>query len=720
MFNLRYIRKGLSLRIVNLVGLTVTLVSLVLSIGYIRRERSYDRHHSKAERIVRLSLREEGESMDVRIYGNMIYPLLDQIPEIESKAKIYYPYTTDLEYKGIHYPKYENVCFVNEDFFNVFDVEFIENEGGMFDGDNVFFSAGYEKYLASEASEENMLGKDLKLNIEPFRVAGTYKDFPETSHFTSDVLIYRPGFEEMEVFSYIYLLLEEGTDLDGLSRKITEAVVESGAYEKIYAKPIEAVLMPLTDIHLHSNNIRELENNGNIIYIYLIIFANLLLLLIVLFNLILNWSLILIDNEKVHRVNWILGSKRSYWLVRTAKWLNADFGRSAKWVFLVQYSIVILILVLTIGMDRQMNLVGRIQPGGDSVAVVSLPSDAVEMKLPVFKDELGKSSFVKNVTSSFLLPGKAIRDAATIEVEGLDESVDIPLFVVGENFLPFFNLKLLAEEDFKELEMESDEEYKMMLWKLLDGSISDRSEDYIINQSALKMLGFKDASDAIGKTIRTNHETVSYINRGRIVGVVEDFYYTGTLNETEPIIMMQRNNFQHYVLIDLADIEQGRKHIMEAWKKVYPDYALSDFKFMDEIYDDIYSNERTALGLMRAFALICFIITDLGLIVFMAYIVKRRRKEIAIRKVNGATSGNIVTMLNLYYLKYILVAFAVAAPLAYWLLDRWLQTFAYRIAIDWWMFAFAAVSLILISAASVSLQSYRAASANPLDGIREN
>ncbi len=716
----RFIKKGLSLRIVNFVGLTVTVVSLVLSIVYIRHERSYDRHHSKAERIVRLSLKEEGESLDVRIYGNMIYPLLEQIPEIESKAKIFYPYTTDLEYKGMHYPKYENVCFVNEDFFDVFDIEFIETEEEKFDGDNVFFSVGYEKYLASEASEDSMVGKGVKMNIEPFRVAGTYKDFPETSHFRADALVYRPGFDEMEVYSYIYLLLKEGTDLEWLSRKITEAVAESGAYDKIYAKPVKAVLMPLTDIHLYSNNIRELDQNGNVIYIYLIIFANVLLLLIVLFNLILNWSLILIDNEKVHRVNWILGSKRSYWLVRTAKWLNADFGKSAKWVFIVQYSIVTLILVLTVGMGRQMDMVSRIQPGGDSVAVVSLPSDAVEMKLPVFKEELGKSSFVKSVTSSFLLPGKAIRDAATIEVEGLDESVDIPLFVVGENFLPFFNLKLLAGEDFGELELESDEEFEMMLWKLLDGSISDRSEGYIINQSAIKMLGFNDASDAIGKMIRTSHEAVSYINHGRIIGVVEDFYYTGTLNETEPIIMMQRNNFQHYVLIDLTDIEHGKKQIRDAWKKVYPDYTLSDLKFMDEIYDDIYSDERTALGLMRAFAIICFIITDLGLIVFMAYIVKRRRREIALRKVNGATSGNIVTMLNLYYLKYILIAFAVAAPLAYWLLDRWLQSFAYRIAIGWWMFALAALTLILISAASVSIQSYRAALANPLDGIKEN
>ncbi len=721
MFNFRYIRKGLSLRIVNLVGLTVTVVSLVLSIGYIRHERSYDRHHSKAERIVRLSPKMEGEPLDVRSFGNSVVPLLEALPEVETYAKIHNYYSTDLEYKGMHFTKSEHVFLVNEAFFDVFDIKFITTVSEDFGHDHVYLSKSYASYLAAASSEDSMVGREIVINGEPAVVAGIYEDFPETSHFRADALIFRTWFGKNPMFCYHYLLLKEGTDVEALEEKMTDMIRASGLFKNgIYEKPVSAFLMPLTDIHLHSHYIREFENNGNVIYIYLVICANVLLVLIVLFNLFLNRSLILMDNEKRHRVNWILGSDRSYWLVSLAKKLNMDFGRSAKWVFLVQYAIVTLILVMTFGMDRQMDMVSRIQPGGDSVLVLNVPSDAVKEKLAVFKDELKKEPDVKAVTSVFLLPGNAVRDFATIEVSGKEDSLSIPMFVVGEDFVPFFNLELIAGNGFGKLPMDYKNEHDLLMWRLYYNEYLGWTEDYIINESALPLLGFENASDAIGQEVKLSHGTVDYINKGKIVGVVKDFYYTGTLNRTEPIIMMQRNLFQSCILVDLSDIGNGLEQVKKVWDDVYPDYVLSDYEFMEDIYNDMYANERTALGLMRAFALICFIITDLGLIVFMAYIVKRRRKEIAIRKVNGATSGNVVAMLNLYYLKYILVAFAVAAPLAYWLLDRWLQTFAYRIAIDWWMFAFAALTLTLISAASVSIQSLRAASANPLDGIREN
>ncbi len=715
MYTLRILRKGLSLRIVNLIGLTVTIVSLILSINYIRRERSYDRHHSKADRIIRLSLQEEGQSMDVRIWGKMIYPLLEEMPEIEKCAIFHNSYATDMEYKGRHISKHENVLFVNDEFFDVFDIQFIENE--QYEGDHIYLSESYASYLAAETSEESLVGKEITFNTEPTYVAGTFKDFPETSHFRADILVCSSIFGQENWYTYMYLLTREGTDIKSLEGKITDAVTESG----IYSTPAKAFLMPLTDIHLHSNFIRELDNNGNVLYIYLIICANILLLIIVLFNLCLNRSLILIENEKRHRINWVLGAPRSHWLMSVARWMNMNFGKSAKYIFIMQYAIVMLILVMSVGMGRQMRMVSRIQPGGDSVVVMNLPSDENIMKnLDVFKSVLLESPDIKGVTSTFLLPGNAIRDYITISVDCMDESVKLPMFVTGEDFLPFFDLELIAGNGFTPLSVDYETEYNMMLWRLYDGTIADRSEEYIINESALSLLGFEDASEAIGREVRLEeHGTVDYINRGTIVGVIKDFYYTGTLNRTEPLIMMQRQNFQHCVLIDLADIEAGTEHIGKSWDEAFPGYVMTERQFMNDIYSEIYSDEIQAVTLMRAFALICFIITDLGLIVFMAYIVKRRRREIALRKVNGATRGDIVAMLNISYIKYIQIAFAAAIPLAWFILDRWLQRFAYRISPDWSIFVLAGLTILLISIASVSFQSLRAASVNPIEGIRE-
>ncbi len=708
----RYLRKGFSLRLVNLAGLTVTLLSLILSVGYIKHERSYDRHHSKADRIVRFSLRIEGEEMgDVRIPGKKVQEVLLTVPEIEKVARIYNANNSDVSFHGKHFSNTGDMFIVNKEFFEVFDVPLTASENGGQVG-QTFVSRDYAAHLAAETGVEDPLGKPIGFWDDGY-IAGIFDDFPETSHFQADILKFWEYFDHEFTFSYVYLLVKEGTDLNALAGKIDEAIVDYDLHGVFGGRPVETFLMPLTDIHLKSNYIRELDNNGNIIYIYLIISANILLVLIVLFNLFLNWSLILMGNEKRHRVNWVLGSEHSYRLVRIAKALNMDFGKSAKWIFVIQYAIVMLILVMSFGMGRQMDMVSRIQPGGDSVLVLNVPSDTVMSKLAVFKGELMKSSDVKGVTTVFQLPGKAIRDHVSVEMEGLDEPAKIPTFMAGEGLLPFFSLDLVAGEGFHELKTDCQTESDLVFNRMVFNEIGDYSEEYIINESALPLLGFEDASDAVGREIRIHQGVIDYINKGTIVGVVKDFFYTGTLNKTEPIIIIQRSLFQNCILIDLADIGRGMEHVRKVWNEVYPDYVLAGYEFMDQIYDDIYSNERNAVRLIRIFALICFIITDLGLIVFMAYIVKRRRKEIAVRKVNGATTWNIVSMLNLYYMKYILIAFIIAIPLAYRLLDLWLMNFAYRIPVDWSLFALAALTLILISAASVSAQSLRAASANP-------
>ena len=122
---------------------------------------------------------------------------------------------------------------------------------------------------------------------------------------------------------------------------------------------------------------------------------------------------------------------------------------------------------------------------------------------------------------------------------------------------------------------------------------------------------------------------------------------------------------------------------------------------------------------MLVFTLLCLIIADLGLIIFMAFIIRRRTKEIAIRKVNGATAGLIVRMLNINFICYIAIAFAVAVPLSWLILHGWLRRFAYRTTIDWWIFAASGAAVLLISLLSVSLQSWRAATLNPARGLNK-
>lgn len=141
---------------------------------------------------------------------------------------------------------------------------------------------------------------------------------------------------------------------------------------------------------------------------------------------------------------------------------------------------------------------------------------------------------------------------------------------------------------------------------------------------------------------------------------------------------------------------------------------------MNDVFGKMYHNELNARQLVFIFSLLCFGIADLGLIVFMAFIIRRRTREISIRKIHGAGIRNIVLMLNMNFIRYIALAFAIEIPVAWYIMHLWLERFAYRIALDWWVFASAGLVVLLISFASVSLQSWRAATINPLKGITKS
>ena len=126
-----------------------------------------------------------------------------------------------------------------------------------------------------------------------------------------------------------------------------------------------------------------------------------------------------------------------------------------------------------------------------------------------------------------------------------------------------------------------------------------------------------------------------------------------------------------------------------------------------------------AQQLVYVFSLLCFLVADLGLIIFMAFIIRRRTKEIGIRKVFGASVGGILRMLNMDFIRYIALAFAIAVPIAWYVMHRWLERFAYRTSLDWWIFTLAGLVVLLLSVVSVSLQSWYAATANPVKAINK-
>lgn len=800
----RLLGKHISLRAVNLAGLAIVLASLLISFNHIRRELSWDRHNADAGRIVRLTLGTVEQPVDGRIWGNMLDDAVRQLPQVEGVAKLHEIYRPELGYRGKSVIAGNKTCYVNGDFLRMFDI--VMSEGNLNDAldtpGQVIISESFAKKLAGAVDDGTaaayggtgyggIMNSVLQVEGKDCRVAGIFRDIPETSHWRADVLGLMP--EDMQTFCYTYLLLKEGSDMKAVEEEISDIVVsmspegspESGA-------GLYAMLMPLTDIHLHSHNLRELEVNGNIVYIWLILGANALLLVVVMFNLWLNVSLVFSYNSALYRLLRLHGASGSVILkteslqafvlavaataiglalaeaafrtglveggldfpvtalvcacfmavtvsvavipasggMAATRFLNDGQAsrpfrfsyKNVRWMLSGQYMVVIAVLSVAIGISKQMNEIEGIQAGGDGrdVMVMSGLTEPYMEKYPLLQERLSQSPYIKGMTTCFQIPGDAIRDHVTARRGGSDDWVQLPVMIAGNGFLEFYDIPLLAGEDFSPLPYGIRQEDGMMTDYMMSGKISERSEEYVINRSAMAALGFSSPQEAVGSPLEIRHGSLGYIDNGTVAGVTEDYNYTGVFEENIPLVMLHRNFFQFVLMVRLDEdrMEDAVKALEAAWDEVYPE-SQSNFIPLGDIFRSQYRNEFNARDLVLAFTLLCFLIADLGLIVFMAFIIRRRTKEIAIRKVNGAMARDIVGMLNSNFIRYMALAFVAAVPLSWLVLHAWLQRFAYKTSLDWWIFAAAGVIVLAVSLLSVSLQSWRAASLNPVEGVRK-
>jgi putative ABC transport system permease protein len=394
---------------------------------------------------------------------------------------------------------------------------------------------------------------------------------------------------------------------------------------------------------------------------------------------------------------------------------------NVRFMLVAQYAVVMIVVILAFGINKQMNMVRSVQVGGNeqNILILSEQPDAVKEKYRILKSELLKHKEIEDVTAAMQLPGDAIRDNISVRKEEDEEWIWLPVMIVGEDFIPFFRIPLIAGTHFSYGKHDYQTEFSFLMERYTQQKSTDHVEEYVINKKALLLLGYSAPEEAVGQMLHLQHNGVDYFNKGVIAGVTQDFNYTGLYEETHPLIMLQRNLFLHCIMIRLSSdsLLKSRQVFENVWNQLLPDYPV-DYISMNDLVHRKYRNEMNAKFLVNLFSLLCLIISDLGLIVFVAYIIRRRTKEIGIRKVHGAGISEILRMLNINYIKYIALAFAVAIPVAWYVMQSWLQQFAYRTALDWWIFALAGLTVLLLSILSVSVQSWRAATTNPVNAIK--
>jgi len=788
---LRLFKKSISLRVVNFAGLAIMFACLLISASYIKEELIYDRHHANADRIVRMSMQFGNEVVDARLRDTKnTIELLRQIPEIERMVKMFKIQTALLTYEGKKTVVNE-FYVVNREFVNVFDIQLLQGnlKNAFQENGQVLLSESFAKQLFGNIDNDDFQTSKIVIEGRQVRdtvfVSGIFKDFPKTSHFRTDILLYHS--DNYDWFNYVYLLLKNDTDSKELASKIDQLIAEKEFYAE---DTVRTLLMPLTDIHLHSHYNREMGVNGNIFYIYLIIGANALLLIVVLANLWLNTSLIFARNRRYYQLLRLhgttsatvfrdellsalflgiisilagilatfYGSSSGYFPLQISVFYTLILGTlflltilfvslipvlkdisltqflntgidlkpvrfsysNVKYMLIAQYAVVMLVVTLAFGINKQMNLMKDTQVGGNeqNILVLKEQPDPVKTKYEVLKSELLKHKEIEAVSASFQLPGDAIRDQIQVRKEGDSEWYWLPLMVADENFLPFFKIPVIAGKVPSPQKNDFQTELSMAYDYWLYQKKSDDVEEYVINRKALTVLGFNTPEEAIGQMVHLQHN-IDYINKGIIVGVTDDFNYTGLYEETAPMFIIQRNLFLHCIMVRLHsnDVQQARTVFENVWNEVNPDYP-ADYVFMNDLFNKLYRNEMNAQYLVFIFSLLCLTVTNLGLIIFMAFIIRRRTKEIGLRKVHGATVGEILIMLNVGFIQYVALAFVLAVPVGWYIMHRWLERFAYRTSLDWWIFALAGVSVLFVSLLAVSLQSWRAATANPVNAIK--
>ena len=257
--------------------------------------------------------------------------------------------------------------------------------------------------------------------------------------------------------------------------------------------------------------------------------------------------------------------------------------------------------------------------------------------------------------------------------------------------------------------------------KLLAGrnlQLGDTINEYVINATAARAFGFASPQAAIGQQLTENGSTKPI----PIVGVVSDFHTASFAQKIEPLALMTNKNSLGDFNIRMAsnepaDWQVGIHKMEKLWKQTYPN-APFDYKFYDDMIEQFYTAERTTARIVNLATAIAILISCLGLFGLATLTAFQRTKEIGVRKVLGASVGSIVALLSKDFLKLVLIAIMIASPIAWWVMNRWLQDFAYKIEIEWWVFALAGLMAVGIALLTVSFQSVKAALMNPVKSLR--
>jgi len=383
----------------------------------------------------------------------------------------------------------------------------------------------------------------------------------------------------------------------------------------------------------------------------------------------------------------------------------ATFTKS---MVIVQFTISLLMIIGTISLYRQYQFLLNSDMGFDKEAVFNVPiptNDETLMKR--FKSVLMENPSIQNVSFCNSDPSQDAGNFNDISTYSNGNTIKLTAHqaVADTSYISTYGLHLVAGSNF---------------------SLSDSSRSVIINEELAKQFNFKSPFDAIGKQVTTYFDGAN--NRYTISGVLKDYHYESFHNKIRPAFLIQKLNWSRIAGIKIAtnknisgsNFKQMRDvlaYTENSWRSIFRN-EYYEYEFIEDRIKANYSSEANASRLINLFAIITIIISCLGIFGLALYSSERRSKEIGIRKINGAKISEVMVMLNKDLVKWVIIAFIISSPIAFYVMHKWLENFAYKTSLSWWIFAAAGILVMAIALLTVSWQSWRAATRNPVEALR--
>jgi len=372
--------------------------------------------------------------------------------------------------------------------------------------------------------------------------------------------------------------------------------------------------------------------------------------------------------------------------------------RLRKSLVVLQFTISIALMVGTAVVYQQMGYIFNADLGYSRDQVITIQqAGAAVGRTTTFKNELLRNENITGVGTSSTRLGQQLGRTGIVPEGATDETnIITSIMVADEDFIPTMNMKMVMGRNF--------------------GKEFNDSLSMIINEEMTRLLKW---DDPIGRTISLQTgPNPTDLTGYTVVGVVKDFHFATIRHKLEPMFMLyNENNGAVSIKLKASNIRETIGYIEETWKKVNPGSTF-EYAFLDEQFANLYRNEQAFATMFTHFTILALVVAVLGLFALSAFTAEQRRKEIGIRKVLGASNGNILLQLCSEFVKLILIAFVVASAIAWFAMSEWLREFQYSISLDVGIFLLAGLVSVAISLFTISFQALRAALANPVDSLR--